>query len=82
MLVIQIIRVEIKEENLVLVNPKKGEGKKKVFIFQNQKIESKEEDAPLYRFTYGKSLCGCWNMGKQNVTLPYELHIAGSMGHI
>ena len=46
MLVIQIIRVEIKEENLVLINPKKGEGRKKVFIFENQKIERKEEYGP------------------------------------
>ena len=53
MLVIQIIRVEIKEENIVHVNLKKGEGRKKDFIFQNQKIERKEEDSLWDRFTHG-----------------------------
>ena len=36
-LVIQIIRVERKEENLILVNLEKGEGRNKDFISQNKK---------------------------------------------
>ena len=36
-LVIQIIRVERKEENPVLVNSKKGEGRNEDFILQNKK---------------------------------------------
>ena len=46
MLLIQIQRLKIIEENLVIVNQKKGEGRKKDFLLQNQKIESKEEDSP------------------------------------
>ena len=41
MLVVKIKRVEREEENLVFVNSKKGEGRKKDFIFQNQKREGR-----------------------------------------
>ena len=44
MLEIQIQIVERREENLVLVKSKKGEGRKKYFIFQNQNIESILDD--------------------------------------
>ena len=42
MLVIQIRIVEWKEENLILVYLKKGEGSKKYFLFQNPKKKVKK----------------------------------------
>ena len=38
-LVFEIQIVERREENIVLVNSKKGEGRKKDFLFQGQKID-------------------------------------------
>ena len=43
MLVIQIRRVERKEENLVLVKSEKREGRKKDILFQNPKKRGKEK---------------------------------------
>ena len=44
MIVLQIRRVEIKEEYLILVNSKKGEGRKKDFISQNQKYKRRKNN--------------------------------------
>ena len=43
MLKIQIQIVERREDNIILVNSKKGEGSKKDFLFQNQRIERREK---------------------------------------
>ena len=54
MIVIQIRRVEIKEEYLILVNSKKGEGRKKDFISQNQKYKRRKNNIisePFLRFS-------------------------------
>ena len=40
---IQIQIVERREDNIILVNSKKGEGSKKDFLFQNQRIERREK---------------------------------------
>ena len=45
MLVIKIVKLQIRKEHFVLVAFKKGEGRKKYFLFQNHPKKRKEEDA-------------------------------------